>query len=64
MPLYNQFFYNQKWSVWNTWRAFGRTIRVYLITAGYRMGNLITTQKRRTNIVTTQKRRGNIVTGV
>ena len=64
MPLYNQIYYNQKWGVWNKWRAFGRTIRGYVMTAGYKMGNLVTAQKRRGKVVTTQKRRGEIITGI
>lgn len=64
MPLFDQMYYDQKWSIWDTWRAFGRNVRAYLVTVGYKMGNIITTQNRRGNAVTTQKRRGNIITGV
>ena len=62
--LYDFAYYDQKWSVWDTWRAFGRVVRGYLLTASCRMGNMITTQKRRGNAITTQKRRGETITGV
>ena len=62
--LFDVGYYDQKWSVWDTWRAFGRNVRVYLVTVGYKMSNLVTAQYRRGNAVTAQKRRGNIITGV
>ena len=64
MPLFNQMYYDQKWSVWDTWRAVGRNVRGYIITTQRRMGNLITSQKQRGNVITTQKHRGNVITGV
>lgn len=63
-PLFDQMYFDQKWSVWDTWRAIGRNIRGYVITTQYRIGALITTQKRQGDVVRTQKRRGNIITGV
>ena len=64
MPLFDEMYFDEKWSVWDTWRALGRNVRAYLVTAGYRMANVITTQKRRANTITTQKRRANVITGV
>lgn len=64
MPLFDQMYYDQKWSLWDTWKSFGRNVRGYVITASYRLGRVITAQKRRGNVVTTQKRRGEIITGV
>lgn len=63
MPLFDQMYYDQKWSLWDSWLAsVARNIRAYLITAPYQLGRLITTQNRRTNVVTTQKRRGTVIT--
>jgi len=62
MPLFDQMYFDQKWSVWDTWRSFGRVLKVYVITAGYKMANVITGQKRSGNAVTTQKRRGEVIT--
>lgn len=64
MPLYDMMYYDQKWSLWDTFKAFGRNVRAYLITTSYRMGEIVTAQKRRGEMVTTQKRRGDIITGV
>lgn len=64
MALFNEMFFDQKWSLWDTWLAFGRNVRAYVIVAAYKLGRAITTQKRRANAITTQKRRGNIITGV
>lgn len=64
MPLFDQMQFDQKWSLWDTWRSIGRTCRGYVITSQRRMGNLITAQKQRGNVITTQKHRGNVVTGV
>lgn len=64
MPQFDQMHYDQKWSVWDTWRSFGRNIKGYVITASYRLGRVVTTQNRRANVINTQKRRGNIITGV
>jgi len=66
-PLFDQMYFDQKWSVWDSWKALvekGRNLRAYAVTTAYRMGDLITGQKRQANAVTTQKRRGNIITGV
>ncbi len=61
MPLFDSMYYDQKWSLWDTWKSFGRNVRGYVTTAAYRMGNVITAQKRRGQAVTTQKRRGKII---
>ena len=63
MPQFDQMYYDQKWSLWDTWKAIGRNIRGYVMTASYRMGNVVTAQKRRGDVVVAQKRRGNIITG-
>ena len=63
MPLYDNFYFDQKWSVWDTWRAFGRTLRAYVITTSFRLGRVISASNRRGNVVATSKRRGNIITG-
>ena len=64
MPLFDQMYFDQKWSLFDTFRAFGRNLRAYMITAAYRVGGIVTTQNRRGELVTTQKRRGEIITGV
>jgi len=60
MPLFDTMYYDQKWSLWDSWKSFGRNARGYIITAAYRMGNLVTTQKSRGQVVTTHKSRGQI----
>lgn len=63
MPLFDQMYYDQKWSLWDTWLAsVARNVRGYVMTAAYRMGNVITTQKGRGQAVTTQKGRGEVIT--
>ena len=62
MPLFDTMYYDQKWSLWDTWKSFGRNVRGYVMTAAYRMGELVTTQYRRGEVITTQKRRGEIKT--
>lgn len=65
MALFDSFYFDQKWSLWDTWLAsVGRNVRAYVITAAYKLGRVITTQKRRADVITTQKRRSNIITGV
>lgn len=63
MPLFDEMYYDQKWSVWDTFSSFGRNMKGYVITAAYRMGNLITAQHRRGNTITTQHRRGEVIKG-
>lgn len=62
MPLFNDMYFDQKWSLWDTWPAFGRNVRAYVITAGYQVSRVITGQNRRANVITAQKRRTNIKT--
>ena len=64
MPLFDQMYYDQKWSLWDTWQSIGRTCRGYLITTQRRMGNLITGQKQQGETITAQKQQGNVITGV
>ena len=62
MPLFDQMYFDQKWSLWDTFVGGVRNIRGYLITASQRAGNLITAQNRRSRAVTAQKRRGQLKT--
>ncbi len=60
--LFDTGYYDQKWSVWDTWNSFGRNLRVYVMTAGRRMVNVVTAQNRRANVVTAQNRRSRVIT--
>ncbi len=62
MPLFDQMYYDQKWSVWDTWNSFGRNVRAYAITAAYKLSRVVSTQNRRSNVITTQNRRGTVKT--
>lgn len=62
MPMFNEMYYDQKWSLWDTFSGFARNVRGYLTTAGNRLGKLIGAQNRRRQMVTTQNRRANITT--
>jgi len=62
MPLFDTMYYDQKWSLWDTWKSFGRSVRLYLIVAGYKASNLIPLQYRNGLAITTQKRRSRIIT--
>ncbi len=63
MPLFDQMYFDQKWSLWDTWLAsVARNVRAYLMTAAYKMGNVITASKNRGNIITAEKRRGKVIT--
>jgi len=64
MPLFDQMYFAQKWSLWDTWASGGRNVRAYVITTAYRLGRTITGQNRRANAITTQNRRSNVITGV
>lgn len=65
MPLFDQMYYDQKWSLWDSWLASaGRNVRAYVMTAASKLGRVITTQNRRANAITTQNRKANIITGV
>ena len=62
MPMFDDMYFDQKWSLWDTFNGFARNVRAYLSTAGYRLGNLIGAQNRRRQMVTTQNRRAKIIT--
>lgn len=63
MPQFNGMFFDQKWSLWDTFRLFvTKNVTVHIITAAYSMGNIITAQKRSGQAITTQKRRGEVIT--
>ena len=62
MPLFDQMYYDQKWSLWDTWEAFGRSVRAYVLTAQNRISRVVTTQNRRSNVVTAQNRRSKVIT--
>jgi len=64
MPLFDQMYYDQKWSLWDTWKSFGRNVRAYVITTSSKLGRAITGSKNRGNVITGSKNRGNIITGV
>jgi hypothetical protein len=63
MALLDQMYCDQKYSLLDTFRAFGRTLKVYLITGSRRLADVITAQKRRGVAIETQKRRADIITG-
>ncbi len=61
MALFDQMYFDQKWSVWDTWNSFGRNLRVYVMTASRRITRAVTAQNRRTNVVTTPNRRSKVI---
>ncbi len=65
MPMFNDMYFDQKWSLWDGWLAsVARNVQGQLITAGRRVGSLVTAGNRRANLVTTKNRRShNITTG-
>lgn len=63
MPLFDGMYYDQKWSLWDTFPGFVRNIRGYLIVTGHRMSNLVTARNRRETLVTAKYRRGRGITG-
>ncbi len=63
MPLFNDMYFDQKWSLWDGWLAsVFRGIRGYVVTATWRASNIITARNRRANTVTAQNRRNEIIT--
>ena len=62
MPLFDTNYYDQKWSVWDTWNSFGRNVRAYVMVAAHRLAQAVTTQNRRGNVVTTPNRRSKVIT--
>ncbi|KKM06389.1 hypothetical protein LCGC14_1744500 [marine sediment metagenome] len=63
MPLFDGMYFDQKWSLWDTFPGFARNIQGYLIVAGYRMGSLVTARNRRENLITAKYRRGQGISG-
>ena len=59
--LFDTGFYDEKWSVWDTFGGFARNLRTYVVVAAYRIANVVTTQNRRANAVTTQNRRSKVI---
>ncbi len=58
MPLFDQMYYDQKWSVWDTWSStIGRKIRVAVITTQYRLMKIITAQYRLLKVIKAQYRK-------
>ncbi len=62
MPQFDQMYFDQKWSLWDTFSGFARNIRGYLITSTHRIGHLVKTTNRRGRLVTAGKRRGQLKT--
>jgi len=63
MPLFDQMYYDQKWSLWDSWLAsVARNIRTYVVTAGYSLGRIITASKNRGYAFTGSKNRGKVIT--
>lgn len=63
MPLFDQMYYDQKWSLWDSWLAsVPRNIRAYVMTASRQLGRVVTSSKNRGEVVTTSKRRTKIIT--
>lgn len=63
MPLYDEMYYDQKWSLWDMAVFIYKKARGYMVTAAYRVGNIVTAQKSRGEVVTAQKRRGEVIKG-
>lgn len=61
MPLFDQMYYDQKWSVWDTFGGFARNVRVYVAVAAHHITNVVTAQNRRSNVVTAQNRRSKVI---
>ena len=64
MPEFDTFHYDQKWGIYDTFRAIGTAFRGYVVTTSAFMGNVITGQKDRGNTITAQKDKGEKITGV
>lgn len=63
MPLFDEMYYDQKWSLWDTASQVYKKAKGYLKIAAYRMGNIVTAQTSHGEVVTTQKSQGKIITG-
>jgi len=64
MATYDSGYYDQKWGVYDTFRALGTVFLGYVITAAHIMGDVITGQKDRGDVITAQEDRGDNITGV
>lgn len=57
MPLYDEMYYDQKWSLWDTWDSIiGRELRVAVVTAQHRLINVVTAHHRLLNVIAAQYR--------
>jgi len=63
MPLFDTMLWNQKWSIWDTWKSYGRKIMVHAVTAQHRMVRTVTGQKRLVNALTAMYRKVITITG-
>jgi len=58
MPLFDQMYFDQKWSLWDTWiYSIGRKLRVAVITTQHRLVNVMAAQKLLVNVIKAQYRR-------
>ena len=57
MPRYNTVRYNQKWSLYNTWSAGVRRLKIIATTTQYRLIRTFTAQNRFIAAATSQYRR-------
>ena len=62
MPLFDTMYYDQKYSLWDTFRAFGRNLKAYKQITSYKLGIMISSQNRNSNIKTAQEHGGKIIT--
>ena len=58
MPYFDQMYYDQKWSLWDTWYStISRKLRVVAITTQHRLVSVIKAQYRLVNAITAQYRK-------
>jgi len=58
MPLFDDMYFDQKWSMWDSWiYSIGRKLRVAAMTTQHRLVNVITAQNRLVNFITAQYRK-------
>ncbi len=58
MPLFDEMYYDQKWSLWDSWKlSVGRGLRTAVITAQHRLISVWTAQFRLLNTITAQYRK-------
>lgn len=63
MALFDEMYFNEKWSLWDTAIHVFKGARGYLITAAYRVGRIVTAQKSHGEVVTAQKSQSDTITG-